>query len=62
MAKTTSAVRAKVPTKPNRISLKRADDSAEQIKSDWEWDEVSQTILLRFAGSPKGILVEIDWQ
>jgi hypothetical protein len=61
MAKTTSVIRAKIPTKPTKISLKNADDSTEQIKSDWEWDEVSQTILLRFAGNPGGILVEIGW-
>ena len=61
MAKTTSAVRAKLPTKPNKISLKHTDGSAEQIASDWEWDEVSQTILLRFAGDPKGISIDIVW-
>ena len=61
MAKTTCTIRANIPMKPGKISVKRADNSGENIIPDWEWDELSKTILLRFAGDPKGIRVELDW-
>ncbi|HGJ67308.1 TPA: hypothetical protein ENS27_18255 [bacterium] len=59
--KTICAIRAKLPEKPHKLSLKHACNITEQITSDWEWDEKSQTVLLRFYGNPKGTLVEFIW-
>ena len=61
MAESTGVVRIRIPAEPNRVSLRRANGQADAITSDWEWDVASQTVLLSFAGDPRGIIVEINW-
>jgi hypothetical protein len=61
MAKTTCAVRAYVPARPDEVSLRLADGSSSDMAQDWQWDATSETVLINFAGDPRGIAVEVNW-
>jgi len=61
MAKTTCAVRAILPTEPSKVSLRRVNEPSENVAPAWEWDAASHTVLLRFAGDPRGIIAEVNW-
>lgn len=61
MANTTCAIRAYVPLKPKEVLLKNCDGSGRDVTPDWQWDMTSETVLVRFAGDPQGITVEISW-
>ena len=52
-ARTTNVMRVLLPRAPQRVVV-----SAE---SEWEWDEVSGTVRLRFENSPEGVGVRLEY-
>ena len=52
-AGTDNVMRILLPHAPREVLL--------QVQNEWEWDEASHTLLLRFSNSPDGVPVVIKW-
>ena len=54
MAKTTCAVRVRVPSAPTTVL-------ADGVEIPAQWDAASRTALIRFANKPAGVKVQVAW-